>query len=159
MALVDAAEQMAKRPLPVAVRFCAFGAEEFDFLGSRHYVLSLKERGELGQVVAMINLDAIGNRKEEKEGYHNFRVTDDTLRSVVEAAIDHFGESACAERRERDAVLDSFVVTRARRFDRDGRREPPGHRGESKSGGFRRSQSIGRWPGSRGRLDIFMSQQ
>lgn len=90
MALVDAAEQMARRPLPVTVRFCAFGAEEFDFLGSRHYVLSLKERGELPRIAAMINLDAIGNPKEERERHHNFRVTDDRMRAVVEGALAQF---------------------------------------------------------------------
>jgi aminopeptidase YwaD len=90
MALVDAAEQMVRRPLPVTVRFCAFGAEEFDFLGSRHYVLSLKERGELPRIVAMINLDAVGNPKEERARHHNFRVTDDRLRGAVERALSHF---------------------------------------------------------------------
>jgi hypothetical protein len=88
MALMDVAEHLSKQQFPITVQFVAFGAEEFDFLGSRHYIMSLKERGLLEKVVAMINLDAVGNRAADGDGWHVFRVTHDHLRSAVQAALD-----------------------------------------------------------------------
>lgn len=105
MALIEAAGALAGRRLPLTVRFCLFGAEELDFQGSRHYVLSLKERGELAQVAAMVNLDAVGNPAGERRRFHNFRVTDDALGGLVEKALQQF---RIAERYGWEDVLSPF---------------------------------------------------
>jgi len=42
------------------VKFCAFAAEEYLFYGSYYYAKSLKERGQIGRVKNVINLDMTG---------------------------------------------------------------------------------------------------
>ena len=43
----------------IGVRFVAFAAEEIKLTGSRLYVDEAKIRGELGQIVGVVNLDCI----------------------------------------------------------------------------------------------------
>jgi aminopeptidase YwaD len=54
------AQALSQRTLPFTVRFIAFGSEELGLLGSRAYVDSLSDE-ELGQLVAMLNFDALGS--------------------------------------------------------------------------------------------------
>jgi len=42
------------------VKFIAFGAEEYLFLGSYYYAKTLKEKGEIGKIKNVINLDMVG---------------------------------------------------------------------------------------------------
>ncbi|MBM3459115.1 MAG: Zn-dependent exopeptidase M28 [Armatimonadetes bacterium] len=104
-ALMAAAEGLVRKPPEATVRFCLFGAEELDFQGSRHYVLGLKERGELPRVTAMVNLDAVGNPAAEREKHHNVRVTHGALEEVVTAALAEF---RIPERYGWEAVLSPF---------------------------------------------------
>jgi len=58
--MLRAAEKLAAKGTKKSVKFLAFGAEEYGLFGSRYYVEDLKERGELGRVKAVINLDMTG---------------------------------------------------------------------------------------------------
>ena len=42
------------------VKFIAFGAEEYIFLGAYYYVQNLKEQGQLARVKNIVNLDMVG---------------------------------------------------------------------------------------------------
>ncbi len=54
------AERLADRELPRCVELVAFAAEEVGLIGSRQYVIDARERGTLGDVVGMVNMDCIG---------------------------------------------------------------------------------------------------
>jgi hypothetical protein len=110
MALLDTAAELVRSPPGCPVRFCLYGAEELDFQGSRHHVLTLKERGELPNVLAMINLDAVGNPGSVRQRFHNFRVTHSYLGAAVEAALAEFH---VAERYGWEEVLSPFPWRRA----------------------------------------------
>jgi aminopeptidase YwaD len=58
--LLRVAGRLAGREHPRTLRFVAFGAEEIGLVGSRRHVAGIKERGEIEQVVGMVNLDCIG---------------------------------------------------------------------------------------------------
>lgn len=58
--LLTLAEELWQENSPFTVRFVAFGSEELGLRGSRFYVESLST-DELGRVVAMLNLDALGS--------------------------------------------------------------------------------------------------
>lgn len=58
--LMETARVMADKKLAYDVQFAAFGAEEIGLVGSEFYVLDLEEKGKLGDVVAMINMDMVG---------------------------------------------------------------------------------------------------
>lgn len=58
--ILTMAQALSGRTLPFTVRFIAFGSEELGLLGSRAYVDSLSDE-ELGQLVAMLNFDALGS--------------------------------------------------------------------------------------------------
>jgi aminopeptidase YwaD len=58
--ILTIAQALSQRTLPFTVRFIAFGSEELGLLGSRAYVDSLSDE-ELGQLVAMLNFDALGS--------------------------------------------------------------------------------------------------
>jgi aminopeptidase YwaD len=42
------------------LRFVAFGAEEIGLIGAKYYLNSLKEKGELNRIAAILNLDMLG---------------------------------------------------------------------------------------------------
>ena len=54
------AERLAGRSHSRTLRFVAFAAEEIGLIGSRRHVAGLAERGEVGKVAGMVNLDCIG---------------------------------------------------------------------------------------------------
>ena len=58
-ALLAIARQASQRTYPFTLRFIAFGSEEIGLLGSQRYVDSLGQ-GELADIVAMFNFDALG---------------------------------------------------------------------------------------------------
>jgi hypothetical protein len=55
------AERLVGREHPRTLEFVAFGAEEIGLVGARRYVAEARERGELPQIVGMVNLDCIGH--------------------------------------------------------------------------------------------------
>ncbi len=55
------AESWASHPASADICFVGFGAEELGLFGSREFVKMLGEQGQLDQVTAMLNLDAIGD--------------------------------------------------------------------------------------------------
>ena len=55
----------AEHPATSDICFVAFGAEEVGLFGSAAYVRSLRERGELADISAMLNLDAIGDGRRD----------------------------------------------------------------------------------------------
>jgi aminopeptidase YwaD len=55
------AERFAGRKLEFGVRFVAFAAEEIKLTGSRLYVDEAKIRGELGQILGVVNLDCVAH--------------------------------------------------------------------------------------------------
>ena len=55
------AEVWADHPATVDICFVGFGAEELGLHGSDHFVATLQSSGEIEDVVAMLNLDAIGD--------------------------------------------------------------------------------------------------
>ena len=59
-AMLKVAENIAEKGLKKTVKFIAFGAEEYLMLGSSYYVETLKEKGELDKVKALVNLDMTG---------------------------------------------------------------------------------------------------
>lgn len=58
--LMEVARLLADEDLAYDVKFIAFGAEEAGLVGSEEYVLDLYEKGEIDNIVAMINLDMVG---------------------------------------------------------------------------------------------------
>jgi hypothetical protein len=54
-------EALAARTLPRGVRLVAFAAEEIKLTGSRYYVDEARLRGELDEVVGVVNLDCIAH--------------------------------------------------------------------------------------------------
>ncbi|MEM3640559.1 MAG: M28 family metallopeptidase [Candidatus Bathyarchaeia archaeon] len=59
-AMLKVAENMVKKGTESVIKFIAFGAEEYSIVGSSYYVESLKEKGELKKIKALINLDMVG---------------------------------------------------------------------------------------------------
>ena len=55
------AETWASHPAADDICFVGFGAEELGLFGSREFVQNLGKNGQLGEVTAMLNLDAIGD--------------------------------------------------------------------------------------------------
>lgn len=55
------AESWSEHPAANDICFVGFGAEELGLHGSDHFVRQLRASAELGQVTAMLNLDAIGD--------------------------------------------------------------------------------------------------
>ena len=55
------AETWANHPAADDICFVGFGAEELGLFGSREFVRNLGKNGQLGEVTAMLNLDAIGD--------------------------------------------------------------------------------------------------
>ena len=55
------AEIWASHPASADICFVGFGAEELGLFGSREFVKMLGEQGQLDEVTAMLNLDAIGD--------------------------------------------------------------------------------------------------
>ena len=55
------AETWANHPAAYDICFVGFGAEELGLFGSREFVRNLGKNGQLGEVTAMLNLDAIGD--------------------------------------------------------------------------------------------------
>ena len=55
------AETWANHPAADDICFVGFGAEELGLFGSREFVRNLGESGQLSEVTAMLNLDAIGD--------------------------------------------------------------------------------------------------
>ena len=84
--VLSLAEALAGRPLPYAVRFIAFGAEELGLYGSRHYVASLPE-AELARVRAMMNFDVVGSG-DHLEAAGNQALTDLALNIAAELEIE-----------------------------------------------------------------------
>ena len=58
--LLRVAARLVGREHPRSLRFVAFGAEEIGLVGARRHVAGIKERGEIEQLVGMVNLDCIG---------------------------------------------------------------------------------------------------
>jgi Zn-dependent M28 family amino/carboxypeptidase len=58
--LLALAEWISENPLRIPVELLFTGAEEFNLSGSRAFCASYKERGELSNVKAIINLDGVG---------------------------------------------------------------------------------------------------
>ena len=85
-ALVRVATELTDRSCPVAVRFISFAAEECAIFGSRYYVRRLRERGELGRVKGVINLDMIGAGEFVWLFYGP-----ETVRTGLEAAVEFSG--------------------------------------------------------------------
>ena len=57
--MLKLAEMIRKEGHSKTVRFVAFGGEEWNNLGARYYVRHLKERGELGKIVADLEIDTV----------------------------------------------------------------------------------------------------
>ena len=55
------AERFAGLQLSRSLELVAFGAEEIGLIGARQYIVDARERGSLGDVVGMVNLDCIGH--------------------------------------------------------------------------------------------------
>lgn len=56
--LLEVARKIQAVPLEGTVRFIAFSLEEYNFVGSTHYVENLKKRGE--KILGMISLEMVG---------------------------------------------------------------------------------------------------
>jgi hypothetical protein len=56
--LLEVARNIQPDPLDITVRFIAFSLEEYNFIGSAHYVEKLKKREE--EVLGMISLEMVG---------------------------------------------------------------------------------------------------
>ena len=72
VSLLIMAEELAKsrhedQPLPFALRFIFFGIEEIGLYGSRHYVDALSDERR-GNIIAMLNFDAMGKGDASMEG-------------------------------------------------------------------------------------------
>lgn len=59
--LLRVAGRLRGREVPRTVVFVAFAAEEIGLVGARRFVADARERGELGRIVGMVNLDCIGH--------------------------------------------------------------------------------------------------
>lgn len=57
--IVEVAARLRDKSFRRPIHFIAFGAEEYLYVGADYYVTSLKERGQLGQVAAAVNVDSI----------------------------------------------------------------------------------------------------
>jgi len=73
------AERLQGRALPCSIKFLAYGAEEIGLLGSRHYAKRLMETGTMKNVIAVINLDEIGVKKQN----HRFRASNQVLKNKL----------------------------------------------------------------------------
>jgi hypothetical protein len=60
-AVLELARYYREQSHPCDLRFLTYGGEEWNLTGSRHYVRSLRESGELSQVIGKINLDQSAN--------------------------------------------------------------------------------------------------
>jgi aminopeptidase YwaD len=60
-ALLELARHYAAAGHRSTLRFCSFGGEEWNLVGSRYYVRHLVETGQLPGVAAMLNLDQLAN--------------------------------------------------------------------------------------------------
>jgi Zn-dependent M28 family amino/carboxypeptidase len=58
--LLRIARRFAAQRLPRTLELVAFAAEEIGLVGSRRYIFEARERGRLGEIVGMVNLDCIG---------------------------------------------------------------------------------------------------
>ncbi len=58
--LLTLARELSGKSFPFDLKLIAFGSEELGLRGSRHYVNSLSSEQQ-GQVIAMLNFDALGN--------------------------------------------------------------------------------------------------
>ncbi len=56
--LLEAARNLRSAPLESTVKLVAFSLEEYDFVGSTHYVKSLKKGGQ--EILGMISLEMVG---------------------------------------------------------------------------------------------------
>jgi Zn-dependent M28 family amino/carboxypeptidase len=56
--LLEVARNIQAVPLDITVRLIAFSLEEYNFIGSTHYVEGLKKRGE--KILGMISLEMVG---------------------------------------------------------------------------------------------------
>jgi Peptidase family M28 len=78
------AEEFAARDSrPVTLVFALFAAEEAGLAGSRAFVNQARIRGQLGNLVAIVNLDSIGTGQAL-----TLLVGPDTLKSTVERAVE-----------------------------------------------------------------------
>jgi aminopeptidase YwaD len=59
--LLRVARHFVSRRPRRSLEFVAFGAEEIGLVGARRYVAEARERGLVGEIAAMINLDCIGH--------------------------------------------------------------------------------------------------
>jgi len=59
-AMLKVAEKIIKKETAKTIKFIAFGAEEYLMIGSSYYVESLKEKGQVKKIKAVINLDMVG---------------------------------------------------------------------------------------------------
>jgi len=73
------AEIWSDHPSAADICFIGFGAEEIGLHGSEAYVRSLRENGQLGNVTAMLNMDAIGDGEAPYQ-----IVVSEPLKSMVE---------------------------------------------------------------------------
>ena len=78
------AEIWASHPASADICFVAFGAEELGLFGSREFVKMLGEQGQLDEVTAMLNLDAIG------DGRAPYRI-------IASAELRSLGDTVAAE--------------------------------------------------------------
>ena len=89
--LMSVARELAEGPpLPFALRFVLFGAEEVGLFGSNHHVGSL-DQDEIDSIVAMINIDVPGSG-------HSLEVIGDTL--LAAEAVRYAREHGIQIRRE-----------------------------------------------------------
>lgn len=85
-AMLSVAKRLTEKGPRKTVKFIAFGAEEYWLLGSRFYVDSIKERGELSRIKAVINYDTIG-----VGDCLRVRVEPEDLKRKVKGAIESSG--------------------------------------------------------------------
>lgn len=73
------AERFKARAPPFSIKFISYGAEEIGLLGSRHYAKKLLEMDRMEKVIAVINLDEIGVKKQN----HRFRASNSILKNKL----------------------------------------------------------------------------
>ena len=84
------AERYKNRGCPYTIEFTSFGAEEWNLLGSRTHMEMQKQRGELGRIKAVLNIDTVSHPEAEwiwmmvdaSDSAHLRQLTQEALREL-----------------------------------------------------------------------------
>ena len=119
VSLMLLAERYRARGYAYTIEFTSFGAEEWNLLGSRTHMEMQKQRGELGRVKAVLNIDTVSHPEaewiwmmvDEDDRAHLRRLTQESLRELKPDQRYEVRWDPAARGRYPGAGVDSAVYT------------------------------------------------